>query len=111
MLGIIFDNELNWHMVIADCKSGYAKKRRKTFLDISGVKRAVKANKAFFIRKQLDEIKYTELAQKLELTPLTIDQLLKLESTYKVNDALYFGHFCTEKDIGLPYINSLKKVD
>jgi hypothetical protein len=110
VLGIIFDNELNWHMVIADCKSGYAKNAERLFW-ISGVKRAVKANKAFFIRKQLDEIKYTELAQKLELTPLTIDQLLKLESTYKVNDALYFGPFCTEKDIGLPYINSLKKVD
>jgi len=110
VLGIIFDNELNWHMVIADCKSGYVKNAERLFW-ISGVKRAVNANKAFFIRKQLDEIKYMELALKLDITPLTIEQLSKLEATYKVNTSLYFGSFCAEKDISLSYINALKIVD
>jgi hypothetical protein len=110
VLGIIFDNELNWHMVIADCKSGYVKNAERLFW-ISGVKQVVNANRAFFIRKDLDEIKYMELAQKLGITPLTIEQLSKLEITYKANPSLYFGSFCAERDIGLSHIKGLKIID
>lgn len=110
VLGIIFDNELNSHMVIVDCKSGYVKNAERLFW-ISGVMRAVNANKAFFLRKDLDEIKYMDLAQKLDITPLSMEQLSKLESIYNVNTSLYFGSFCFEKDIGLHYIKELKIIN
>lgn len=111
VLGIKLDDELNWHIVIADCKSGKKIKNAERIFWLSGVKQAVNANRALFIRKSLDELKYIELAEKLGVTLLTLNQLDKLGRVYEIDPSLYFGVFERDCDLSKPYLDSLKSID
>ena len=95
VLGIKFDFDLNPHITICDCKSGRASTPNRIFW-LSGVMKYFGANRGFFVRPEVMESKYVDLANKLEILPLSINQISELEESHKIDAKHYFGSFNIE---------------
>lgn len=92
VLGITFDFDLNPHVTICDCKSGRTSTPNRIFW-LSGVMKYFGANRGFFARSRVMESKYIDLANKLEIQPLSINQISELEESHKIDATHYFGSF------------------
>ena len=95
VLGIKFDVDLNPYITICDCKSGRASTPNRIFW-LSGVMKYFGANRGFFVRPEIMGSKYIEFANKLEILPLSINQISDLEESHKVDAKHYFGSFSSD---------------
>ena len=95
---IKYDQSFNKKIEICDCKSGSTAKTAERIFWLSGVMKYFGASKGYFVRSKMVESKYNELANKLEITPMSEEQLISLEKLYNVNSKPFLGSFNTNKD-------------
>lgn len=93
VLGIKFDFNLNPHITICDCKSGSSAKTSERIFWLSGVMKYFNADRGFFVRSNVIESRYIDLANKLEILPLSLTQISELEKSYKIDTNYYLGSF------------------
>lgn len=96
---IKYDHRFNKKIEICDCKSGATAKTAERIFWLSGVMKYFGANKGYFVRKNMMESKYIDLANKLEISPLSEKQLTKLEKLYNVDTKPFLGCFNNNKDL------------
>ena len=95
---IKYDQSFNKKIEICDCKSGSTAKTAERIFWLSGVMKYFGASKGYFARSKMVESKYNELANKLEITPMSEKQLISLEKLYNVNSKPFLGSFNNNKD-------------
>lgn len=93
VLCIKYNFDLTKNIEICDCKSGYKVKNAERIFWLSGVMKYYGASKGYFVRQGITESKYNELAKKLEIIPLSNQQLSKLELSYGINEKPFIGNF------------------
>ena len=93
VLGIKFDFNLNPHITICDCKSGSSTKTSERIFWLSGVMKYFNADHGFFVRSNVMESRYIDLANKLEILPLSLNQISELEKSYRIDANYYLGSF------------------
>lgn len=93
VLGIKFDFNLNPNITICDCKSGNSAKTSERIFWLSGVMKYFDADYGFFIRSNVIESRYIDLANKLEILPLSLTQISELEKSYRIDTNYYIGSF------------------
>lgn len=95
---IKYDQSFNKKIEICDCKSGSTAKTAERIFWLSGVMKYFGASKGYFVRSKMMESKYNELANKLEISPISEEQLISLEKLYNVNSKPFLGSFNNNKD-------------
>jgi len=95
---IKYDQSFNKKIEICDCKWGSTAKTAERIFWLSGVMKYFGASKGYFVRSKIVESKYIELANKLEITPMSEEQLISLEKLYNVNSKPFLGSFNNNKD-------------
>lgn len=95
---IKYDQSFNKKIEICDCKSGTTAKTAERVFWLSGVMKYFGASKGYFVRSNMMESKYNELANKLEISPISEKQLISLEKLYHVNSKPFLGCFNNNKD-------------
>ena len=95
---IKYDQSFNKKIEICDCKSGSTAKTAERIFWLSGVMKYFGASKGYFARSKMVESKYNELANKLEITPISEEQLTKLEKLYNVNSKPFSGCFNNDRN-------------
>jgi hypothetical protein len=93
---IKFNFDLTKTIEICDCKSGAKAKNAERIFWLSGVMKYFGAAKGYFVRQSVTESKYVDLAKKLEITPLSEQQLTKLEKSYDIDTKPFIGNFENE---------------
>lgn len=88
-----FSHNLTKTVEVCDCKSGATAKSAERIFWLSGVMKYFGASKGYFVRSKIMESKYVDLANKLEITPLSEKQLAKLESSYNISSKPFLGSF------------------
>ncbi|MFO7966087.1 MAG: hypothetical protein R6U44_00615 [Archaeoglobaceae archaeon] len=110
VLGLKIDDGFNPTWIVCDCKSGQKAKNTDRIFRLSGVMKYLHAESGIFLRKEVMESRYVELARKLEITPLSLNQLSELEKIYNIDSRPYVGVFnkdTVDKDVHI--FNKLKK--
>src|SRR2546426_1037598 len=79
VLALRFDPELTSNVLVADCKSGASAKTFERLFWIAGVMQLSGARRGFFVRTQMTTSRYSDLANQLNITPISLDQLRELE--------------------------------
>jgi len=97
VLGIRFSSDLETQYIVCDCKSGKVKNAERLFW-LSGVMKFFNAERGMFIRPEMLTTNYLELAQRLNITSLTINQISELEESYNISENDFFGPFCNEQN-------------
>lgn len=92
------DHSFNKKIDICDCKSGRTAKTTERLFWLSGVMKYFDADKGYFARTQMMQTKYVDLANKLEITPLSEEQLAKLEKIYGTTSKPFIGCFTDNTD-------------
>src|SRR3989442_9804018 len=93
VLALRFDPELTSSVLVADCKSGASAKTFERLFWIAGVMQLSGARRGFFVRAQMTTSRYSDLANQLNITPISLDQLRELEQAYHVVDAPFLGPY------------------
>ncbi|HEY9204995.1 MAG TPA: hypothetical protein VIO58_03650 [Candidatus Methanoperedens sp.] len=96
VLAIKIDEELNTNYLVCDCKSGMRAKTHERLFWLSGIMKYFNANQGIFLRTKLFGVKYMELAKRLDITPLSEEQLYELEKAYKIDINKSLGAFSNE---------------
>jgi len=97
VLGVRIDENLKQHLTICDCKSGITAKTTERIFWLAGVMKYLGVERGIFLRTQVMEGKYIDLAKRLEIIPLSLEQLSELEKAYNVESKPYVGAF--NKDV------------
>ena len=93
VLGIKIDDDLTQHILICDCKSGQSAKTAERIFWLSGLMNYLDADKGIFLRNQVTESRYFDLANKLEITILSLNQFNELEKAYGATEEEFIGPF------------------
>ena len=93
VLGLRIDRHFMQRLIICDCKSGARAKTAERIFWLSGVMKYLNADQGFFLRTKVTESRYLDLAERLEIVPLSTNQLLKLEKTYNIESKPYVASF------------------
>ena len=86
VFGIKFDYDFDKKVVYGDCKSGKTVKNSDRLLWFGGLIKAYAGNRGFFIKSSIDESKYMQIAQKLDITIFSEDQLDEIISHFNHTD-------------------------
>lgn len=97
VLGIRFSTDLVSDFIICDCKTGKVKNAERLFW-LSGVMKFFDASKGIFIRPEKLSSTYYELAERLNIIPLTNNQMDELEKAYNIDKEALYGQFISEQD-------------
>jgi hypothetical protein len=96
VLGIKFNSDLTYSVVICDCKSGKVKTAERLFW-LSGVMKLFNSSYGLFIRPEMLASNYIDLSNKLNIVPLTNNQMDEFFKSYNIEKSVFFGPFCTEQ--------------
>ena len=91
--GIQLDGIFNQHQIICDCKSGVTASTAERFFWLSGIMKYFNADQGIFLRTKVRESKYLDLGKKLQILPLSLDQLSELEKAYNIESKPFIGAF------------------
>jgi hypothetical protein len=109
VLAVKVDNELNSNYIVCDCKSGARTKTRERLFWLSGVMDYFDAGQGIFLRSKLFEIRYADLATRLNITPLSEEKLSELEKAYRIDKGRSIGAFSEEYRTGDQTLAGLRK--
>ena len=101
VIGINHQFDFQVEKAIAYCTESKTLKSKKLLFWLAGLKDLVDANKAFFVRSEILESRYSDIAQKLGIIPLSTDLIDNLEATYSIDNNLFIGAFnqdCFKKE-------------
>jgi len=93
VLGIRFNYDFSSEKVSADCKTGGTARTAERIFWLSGVMRHFGANRGLFVRKNITENKYVDLAENLNISVLSKTMVDQLEQSYRINPSHSFGVF------------------
>ncbi|MEL7669478.1 hypothetical protein [Methanobacterium sp.] len=93
VLGLKMDEHFKQIKVICDCKSGRGAKNTDRIFWLHGLMKYAEARNGIFLRTQINESKYFDLARKLDITPISLERLEELENSYKIGSLPYIGPF------------------
>ncbi|MFA4956675.1 MAG: hypothetical protein WC556_06845 [Candidatus Methanoperedens sp.] len=107
VLAIKIDQELCTNYLICDCKSGVRIKTPERLFWLSGLMKYFNARQGIFLRTKLFGVKYADLAMRLDITPLSEEQLCDLEKAYRIDNTKLIGSFSNNCDPPIEKIFSL----
>lgn len=112
VLGISFNRDFSLRTTICDCKSGVNVSTPERIFWTSGVIKYFNADRGFFVRSKVLESKYVDLADRLNLLPISEKQLSTLEDAYNISKDYFIGAF-REENLHLEKnrFRSLKEAD
>jgi len=93
VVGIKIDEEFNSEFLICDCKSGSSAKTKERLFWLNGLMNYLDSAKGVFLRSKINPMKYQAVANKINITLLSDNELLELEKIFNVNNTDYFGSF------------------
>jgi hypothetical protein len=91
--GSRLDETFNQRQIICDCKSGVTASTAERFFWLSGIMKYFNADQGIFLRTKVRESKYLDLGRKLQILPLSLDQLSELEKAYNIESKPFIGAF------------------
>ena len=93
VLAVRVEPTLSTRLQVADCKSGQGAKTAERLFWLKGVMDFVGAESGYFLRTNLVDNKYREIASQLRIAPLSADHLSGLEKSMGTSEAPYLGPF------------------
>lgn len=110
VMGIKIDEEFNTEFLICDCKSGQQGKTKERLFWLNGLMNYLGASKGIFLRTKMNPMKYQSVANKLNITILSENELNELEKVYGVHESEYFGSFDQNQPSMENSFRTLKKI-
>lgn len=90
------EQDLSQSITIVDCKSGATASTPERMFWLAGVRRYWNADRAYFIRNEMNEAKYADLGARLGLTAFSADRLTQLEKAFQIDDGIQAGPLTTD---------------
>lgn len=93
VLGIKFNYDFSSNRISVDCKAGSTARTAERIFWLSGVMRHFGADRGLFVRKNINESEYADLAENLNISILSNAQIDWLEQSYGIDPSHSFGVF------------------